>query len=83
MAYQEFHAPSDVLSREMTATRNVFNAIGAFFANLGSSTTFAGSAQKRFDQVQMLQSKSDAELAALNIARDDIVHHVFKDLYYI
>ena len=40
-------------------------------------------AHRRFEQVQILQAKSDEELAAMGIKRDDIVHHVFKDLYYI
>ena len=40
-------------------------------------------AHRRFEQVQFLQAKSDEDLAALGIKRDDIVHHVFKDLYYI
>ena len=45
--------------------------------------TLAASAEQRFQQVQRLQAKSDAELAAMNLRRDDIVHAVFKDLYYV
>jgi hypothetical protein len=83
MSYQDFSHPSAVMSREITATRNFFQAIGTFFAQLGSSMTLAASAEQRFQQVQRLQAKSDAELAAMNLRRDDIVHAVFKDLYYV
>jgi hypothetical protein len=83
MAYQDISSPSAVLNREITATRNFFAAIGDFFAQLGSSMTLAASAQARFDQVQALQAKTDAELAAMKINRNEIVHIVFKDLYYV
>ena len=36
----------------------------------------------RLRRVRWLQDRSDAELAALNIKRDQIVHHVFRDVYY-
>lgn len=39
--------------------------------------------QRRVDLVHTLQSKTDAELAALKIDREQIVHHVFKDMYYL
>ncbi len=31
-------------------------------------------------QIEVLQSKSDAELAAMGIPRDRIAHYVFRDL---
>lgn len=36
----------------------------------------------RLQRVESLRAKTDAELAALGIARDEIVHHVFRDAYY-
>ena len=33
----------------------------------------------RLLRVKRLQAMTDAELAALGIARDEIVHHVFRD----
>ena len=71
------------MSREITATRNFFQAIGTFFAQLGSSMTLAASAEQRFQQVQRLQAKSDAELAAMNLRREDIAAYVFRDLMHI
>jgi uncharacterized protein YjiS (DUF1127 family) len=43
----------------------------------------ASSNSARLQKVEMLNAKSDAELAEMGIKRDDIVHHVFRDLYYI
>ena len=36
-------------------------------------------AQGRVREIERLQSLSDAELAKRGIARDQIVHHVFRD----
>jgi len=83
MAFQDMTPPAAILSAEITATRNVLSRIVAFFASLGSSVTMAHSARVRFEQMQALQAKSDEELAAMNIKRDQIVTMVFKDLYYV
>lgn len=82
MAYQDTMTAAEVLSAEITATRRVLGRIGRFFASIGESISLAAIARQRFETVQMLQSKSDAELARLNIKREEIVHHVFKDVYY-
>ncbi|NNE52660.1 MAG: hypothetical protein HKN30_09690 [Sulfitobacter sp.] len=83
MAYQDLSHPAQVLSREITATRRFAEGIGAFFARLGQALVTNPAGQRRLDMVQALQSKSDAELAALRIKREKIVQHVFRDLYYI
>jgi len=36
----------------------------------------------RMDQIEALQSLSDAQLAAKGIRREQIVHYVFRDLYW-
>lgn len=36
----------------------------------------------RRNRIEALEAKSDAELAAMGIRRDDIAYHVFKDLFY-
>lgn len=40
-------------------------------------------AQNRTDVVNRMQSLSDAELARMGLRRGDIVHHVYRDIYYI
>ncbi|WP_397544671.1 hypothetical protein [Roseovarius salis] len=37
----------------------------------------------RRDKVEALERKTDAELARIGLRREDIAHHVFRDLYYI
>lgn len=39
-------------------------------------------AQSRRDRIEMLEAKSDQELARLGIRREDIVYHVFRDRFY-
>ena len=36
----------------------------------------------RRDQIEALDAKSDAELARMGLTRDQIVHYVYRDLYY-
>lgn len=67
-----------------TSTTNLDN--GGFFTRM-----FHGIVE-RFDQhahimsrrglIEELSAKSDEELAKMGIKRDDIVRHVFQDLFY-
>ncbi|SDN43425.1 hypothetical protein SAMN05216196_101526 [Lutimaribacter pacificus] len=40
-------------------------------------------AQSRRARIVALEAKTDEELAAMGLRRDRIVHHVFRDLYYV
>lgn len=40
-------------------------------------------ARSRVEQIEKLEAKSDAELAKMGIARDQIAYHVFRDLFYV
>ena len=40
-------------------------------------------ARSRFDRIERLNAKSDAELAAMGLTRDGIAKHVFRDLFYV
>lgn len=62
---------------------SVFSAVGRFLASVGTALMVSSSYNARAQKVQALQAKSDAELAEMNIKRDEIVHHVFRDLYYV
>ena len=53
--------------------------IDRFFATLGQGFNAYLEARSRRDQIERLQSMSDAELAWLGISRDRIVQHVFRD----
>lgn len=87
MAYQDTLHPAEVFSQEMTATRNFLtragHAIGKVFAAIGSALVKGSVAQSRMNRVNALTAKTDEELAALGLRRQDIVHHVFRDIHYI
>ena len=53
-----------------------FRAIGRFFIAVMEQNS-------RVQMVERLNAKSDEQLAELGIKRDEIVHHVFRDLYYL
>ncbi|NNK15609.1 MAG: hypothetical protein HKP51_01750 [Sulfitobacter sp.] len=83
MAYSELSGPAQVLSREITLTRNALAAIGNGFSRMMYAMAENSSMNARVKKVRYLQSKTDAELAALKIRREDIVRSVFGDLYYL
>lgn len=56
--------------------RAVLAAIAEFFETAAASN-------RRVRQVQYLQSLTDEELAKRGIKRENIVHRVFSDLYYV
>ncbi|UWR24201.1 DUF1127 domain-containing protein [Sulfitobacter sp. S190] len=66
----------------LTATA-VLSQIGAVLRAINVALMHASTSSARVRQIEALQSKSDAELADIGIKRDEIVHHVFRDLYYV
>ncbi|MBM1632540.1 DUF1127 domain-containing protein [Sulfitobacter mediterraneus] len=83
MAYNDIASPAEVMGREITMTRNLLDAIANSISKFGRAIMANSAGQRRIDRVERLRAKSDAELAELNIKRDDIVHYVFKDIYYV
>ena len=72
-----------------TLTTNITLAPSKFrgwLASFGASlvTGFEAHAYKasRRDQIDTLEAKTDAELARMGLRRDQIIHHVYRDLYY-
>ncbi len=64
-------------SRSLSARAN------AFFAAFARGMERYIERKSRSAQVQQLEAKSDAELAAMGLKREQIALHVFRDLYYI
>jgi hypothetical protein len=58
-------------------------AIAAFFTNIIESSAMAQDAEARGAQTAALNAKTDVELAAMNLRRDEISGYVFRDLMYI
>lgn len=83
MAYSEISSPAQVLSREITLTRNALAAIGEKLSRVLYAMAENSSMNARVKKVRYLESKTDAELAAMKIKRENIVQSVFGDLYYL
>jgi uncharacterized protein YjiS (DUF1127 family) len=54
----------------------VLRRTNQFFANLAN-------AQNRTNTVERMQKLSDADLAKMGVRRQDIVRHVYGDIYYL
>ena len=77
MAYhhtETYHTP-DIFRRVLSGARNVLSSIGKGIITIADANT-------RVKHVEKLQAKSDAELAALGLRREDIVRYVFKDMLH-
>ena len=64
---------------------NVWANISNFFTMVGRAMAMstANAAEARFRQIQVLNAKSDEELAVMNLRREDIPTYVFRDLMHI
>lgn len=71
-------ASIDFNARIDTPAEGLFARFTTWMVNLVEAR-----ARARGNEIARLNSLSDAELAALGISRENIVHHVFRDLYYI
>lgn len=54
-----------------------------FLAAIGRGIVASVESNSRLRTVQHLQAKTDAELADIGLKRDDIVRHVYGDLFYV
>lgn len=79
MTYQITTAPSSVAH----GVHRALDRVGSFFGAIGHAMMVNSTANQRLNRIHALQTKSDHELAALKIKRENIVHEVFKDLYYV
>jgi len=78
MAYTTNYASGD-----KGLSRRPAGFLSTLFARIGAALVAYAEAQSRYAQVKRLDEMSDAELAERGIARDRIVHYVFRDrLFY-
>jgi len=73
----------DIPSSSRHRLYGVLAAVGSFIASVAKSFSSVGKYQSRIREVERLSGKSDEQLAAMGIKRDEIAHHVFRGLYYI
>jgi uncharacterized protein YjiS (DUF1127 family) len=78
MAYNDTHTAeaNDLPHRILEGTK-------AFFGVIGNALVAASSANRRMQLVEHLNAKSDEELAALGLRREDIVRRVFIDMMHV
>ena len=62
---------------------NVWGSISNFLAAAGRAMIVSSSAEARLRKVHELNAKTDAELAEMNLRREDIAAYVFRDLMHI
>ncbi|MFK7746344.1 MAG: DUF1127 domain-containing protein [Roseobacter sp.] len=75
MAYHDTHA-----APAHQFVDRFISALKSFFAAIGTGLISVAEANRRMHLVERLQHKSDAELAALGMKREDIVRRVFIDM---
>lgn len=63
--------------------KSVLTSIGAFFVSIGTTIGTASTMNGRVEYLRRLEAKTDEELDAMNLKRENLVHHVFRDLYYM
>ncbi len=69
-----------------TQATNIHGLAGrteGFWAGIAAGLNNYMNRKSRVDQVRKLEAKSDAELAAMGLKRDDITRYVFRDMFYI
>lgn len=79
MAYQHTALQLDLAQAAQHLVARISDGLAAFGHVLMTSS--AGHA--RLERVEALRAKTDEELAAMNLRREDIVQYVFRDLYFI
>lgn len=57
--------------------------IDAFFATLGQGMNAYIHSKSRMAEMEVLNAKTDAELAEMGLIRDDIPRYVFRDIFYV
>ena len=66
-----------------TQSNTIWSSVRGMFAAIGRGLTTSASADLRMRRIDALNAKSDAELAAMNLRREDIPGYVFRDLMHI
>ena len=77
MAYTMTRSPITELASR------VFTALSAGFGNVIAAMQHSRSMQARAHLIEQLNNMTDAQLAEMNITRDQIPAYVFRDIYYL
>lgn len=66
-----------------TTLSTIWDKISGFFAMVGRAMTMSSAMDARLKRVEALNAKTDAELATMNLRREDITAYVFRDLMHL
>lgn len=58
-------------------------SVDRFFAGVRKGFDVYLESRSRMHQYEALNSKTDEELAAMKLKREDIVRHVYRDIYWL
>lgn len=61
----------------------ILDRVTAFFVALGHSAAMSAAAESRFKRIEALNAKTDEELAAMNLRREEIAAYVFRDMMHL
>ncbi len=70
-----------IFATTLTVIHKVYRKLGNLLFAVGEALVKAGDASSRVNDIAMLQAKSDKGLAKTGIKRNQIAHHVFRDLF--
>lgn len=82
MTYFTQTAPSSVWGSIRTVLASVGTVLSGIYDSMARAAVANATAQDRIETVARQQAKSDEELAQMGLKREDIVHHVFRDLFW-
>lgn len=61
----------------------IAGSISSFFQSVFNGLTAIAETNSRVKEAERLNALSDAQLAKIGLRREDIVRHVFRDVYYV
>ena len=76
-------AASDATASFSGRKTALLTTLRSFFSAIGEGIVAYMESHSRMDQIRRLDARSDRELAALGIRREDIVRHVFRDIIHL
>ncbi|MEO9682878.1 MAG: DUF1127 domain-containing protein [Tateyamaria sp.] len=68
---------------DTNVTHSILAGITGFFAAVGRGIMMSSSADARLRKAEILNAKTDEELAELGLRREDIPAFVFRDLMHL
>lgn len=66
-----------------TAGESLFARFGSWLMGLGQAVFVARGMEARMTQLHNLQTKTDDELKAMGLKREDLARYVFRDILYL